>query len=225
MPKNAPVNTTATQDESLPETAVSKKLAQLNTKLEAAQDAVVPLSDLPASSEEETFKKRYSDLRRFQQQKETEAAKEVAALKAQISQLSQAQNAPLPKTREEFEAWKAKYPDIVGFIEIIAEERVSAAKQELEGELGTVRDKLAMTEREKAYATLLVMVPDLEELVNTAPYQEWLGNQPHFIQEMLANSEDPHQIAYYINIYKSTLAKPKDTKIDKLAPLAGSVLM
>ena len=70
MPKNAPVNTTATQDESLPETAVSKKLAQLNTKLEAAQDAVVPLSDLPASSEEETFKKRYSDLRRFQQQKD-----------------------------------------------------------------------------------------------------------------------------------------------------------
>ena len=73
-----------------------------------------------AAAEEETFRKRYSDLRRFQQQKEAEANKEVAALKAQITQLSAAQNAPLPKTREEFESWKAKYPDIVGFIEIIA---------------------------------------------------------------------------------------------------------
>lgn len=222
MPKQAPA-IAATPDDTLPETAVSKKLAQLQNKLEVAQDAVVPPADIPSSDEEATFKKRYSDLRRFQQQKETEAAKEVAALKSQINQLSAAQNAPLPKTREEFEAWKAKYPDIVGFIEIIAEERASAAKQELEGELGTVKDKLAMTEREKAFANLLVLVPDLEELVKSNSYIDWLANQPHFIQETLNNSEDPHQIAYYINVYKSTLRPVVNKPADKLAPLATSV--
>lgn len=220
---NAPANIAATQDDTLPETAVSKKLAQLQNKLEVAQDAVVPPADIPSSTEEETFRKRYSDLRRYSQSKEVEAAKEVAALKSQISQLSAAQNAPLPKTREEFEAWKSKYPDIVGFIEIIAEERASAAKQELEGELGTVKSQLATTEKEKAYARLLVMVPDLEQIVGSPAYIEWFKNQPHFIQEILDKSDEPTEIAYYVNIYKATLVPTTAKKVDKLAPLATSV--
>lgn len=233
MPKaQAPVKT-ATPEEELPKTAVrpSQKdmlLQQMTEKLAEYENSSPSTSseniENIASDEETSFKKRYGDLRRHAQQKENEFGKEITELRSQIMQLTQAQNQPLPKTREEFEAWKAKYPDIVGFIEIIAEERASAAKAELSEELTTVKTKLSETEKQKAYATLKVMVPDLEQIIGSTSYVKWFNDQPMFIQEILDTSDDPHKIAYYMNIYKSSLtpAVPAN-KADKLKALETSV--
>ena len=43
----------------------------------------------PVNAEEKTFKKRYSDLRRHQQQQAEEFKKEIEALKSQLSQAAQ----------------------------------------------------------------------------------------------------------------------------------------
>lgn len=228
---NAPAKTATQDDNDLPQTAVKPRqkdllLQELQGKL-AEYSTPVELEPEPEQEpnpEEATFKKRYSDLRRHLQQKETTYSKEIDELKTQISQLNSAQNQPLPKTREEFEAWKAKYPDIVGFIEIIAEERANAAKTELSEELDTVKSKLSETEKQKAYSNLLVMVPDLEEILATATYKKWFNEQPMFIQETLNTSDDPHKIAYYMNIYKKSIVPVAPAaKSDKLKALDTSV--
>lgn len=228
---NAPVNAAATQEEELPQTAVKPRqkdllLQQMQERLASYEnnEEVNVQSNTPQNEEESTYKKRYGDLRRFQQQKEKEAQTSISELQSQINQLTVAQNQPLPKTREEFEAWKSRYPDIVGFIEIIAEERANAAKTQLSEELDTVRNKLTETEKEKAFATLKLLVPDLEEVLDCTPYKKWFNEQPHFVQDILNTSDDPHQIAYYINVYRTTIAPTNPaSKASKLDALNTSV--
>jgi hypothetical protein len=225
--KSAPAQ--ATQQEELPKTAVKPR--QKDILLQQMSDKIAELEGNTTSeptnepnevenTEEGSFKKRYGDLRRHMQQKEASFTREIDELKLKISQLDAASRQPMPKTREEFETWKSTYPDIVGFIEIIAEERTEAAKKQLQEELGNVKDKLSETEKEKAFATLKVLVPDLESIIGSAPYKKWFADQPHFIQEILDTSDDPHQIAYYMNVYKATTApaviKPKRDKLDAL---------
>lgn len=228
MSKSQTPANAATTDDTLPQTAVKPRakdllLQELQEKLNQQHEMVSqPVNT--SLEEEDTFKKRYSDLRRYSQQKETNLGKEIDDLRSQINQLTAAQNQPLPKTREEFEAWKNKYPDIVSFIEIIAEERANAAKQVLTEELDTVKTKLGQTEKEKAYAKLLVMVPDLEEVVLSAVYKSWFKDQPHFVQEILNTSDDPHQIAYYIGVFRANTAPARPrSKADALTALDTSI--
>jgi len=237
MPKsNSPATAATNEDQDLPQTAVKPRqkdllLQQMQDKLAEYEEGTTPApaetstnNPVNTGNEEETFKKRYSDLRRHAQQKEATFSKEVGDLKAQIKQLVDAQNQPLPKTREEFEAWKAKFPDIVGFIEIIAEERAGAAKAEVTQELETVKSKLSQTEKEKALATLHNLVPDVDEVKVSPEFISWFNEQPMFVQEILNTSDDPHQIAYYFNVFKvHTMPKREPTKEDKLKVLNTSV--
>lgn len=230
----------ATQDDDkdLPQTAVKPRgkdllIQSLQSRLaEYAEPEELPAAEptvtqstvtQSTNTEEETFKKRYGDLRRHAQQKETRAAEQINDLKNQLAQLSAASNQPMPKTKEEFEAWKAKYPDIVGFIEIIAEERASAAKQQLQEELGSVKQKLTETEKEKGYATLKSLVPNIEDIVASAGYKTWFNNQPAFVQEELNTSDDPYRIAYFMNVYAHTLQRPTTKQDNKLQALETQV--
>lgn len=230
MPKTSAPAPAATQDEELPQTAVKLKgrdavIASLQDRLDAI-DEPAPEPQLEANSPEEdaTFKKRYGDLRRYAQQKETKLKSELETYKAQVEQLTAMANKPMPKTKEEFEAWKNQYPDIVTFIEMIADEKASVAKQQLQEELGSVQEKLQTTEKEKAYNYLLRLVPDLEEIIPSAEYKKWFAAQPEFVKQEINGSEDPEQVSYYMNIYKTSIGKV-DTKrpADKLAALNTSL--
>lgn len=227
----APGQVPATQsDEELPKTAVKPSAKDLY--IQNLQEQVNKLSGTPVAesaadpidTEEATFKKRYGDLRKYAQEKENNLKKQLADYEAKIAHLSHLAEQPMPKTKEEFEAWKAKYPDIASFIEIIADEKASQRAGQLQQELGTLKDKLTETEKEKAYATLKSLVPDLEAIIPSPEYKAWYANQPLFVQEELNTSEDPYKIAYYMDIYKLSVAKPTPrTKADALAALDTAV--
>lgn len=224
----APSKETTQEEEELPKTAVrptikDQYIQNLESKLAeyVEPDEIAPKqTELPTQQEEDTFKKRYGDLRRHLQQKEGASQKKIDELEKQVKQLTLATQQPMPKTQEEFEAWKNKYPDIATFIEIIADQKASQRAAQLETELGTVKEKLTVTEKEKAFATLKVLVPDLEEVVGSNEYQGWFEDQPVFVQEELNTSDDPHKVAYYINAFKTMQNKPvkkaKDSKLDAL---------
>ena len=76
--------------------------------------------------EEETFKKRYGDLRRHMQQQMLERDGEIEAMKAQLNDATKAQ-IRFPKSEEEVTAWSEKYPDVAKIIDTIAQKRVSEA--------------------------------------------------------------------------------------------------
>lgn len=231
----APTKVDHAEDEELPQTAVKPSakelyIKNLESKLAEYVEPEEPTiktkpEDMPNSQEEETFKKRYGDLRRFSQQKESAAQKEIEDLRVQLKQLNMANQQPMPKTQEEFEAWKTKYPDIATFIEIIADQKAGERASQLETELGSVKQKLTETEKEKAYATLKVLVPDIEDIVRSAEYKEWFNDQPQFVQEELNTSDDPHKISYYVNAFKTVTSKPvkKEVRNNRLDALDTSV--
>lgn len=225
--KSAPAQAT-TQDEELPQTAVKPRgkdlvIQSLQERLAQVGEEEPSEPQETTSAEEETFKKRYGDLRRHLQQKETGFNQRVTELEAQINQLTKLSNAPMPSTKEEFEAWKTKYPQIASFIEIIADEKANARASQLNEELSGVKEKLVKTEQERAWATLLSLVPDVEELVKSDPYRKWLDDQPAFVQEELNTSEDPHRVAYWIGVYRAATNKPAPAKTNKLAALDTSM--
>ena len=230
----APAPAATPTDDELPQTAVRPRgkdqtIAQLQQQLSEYMEPVEPTSTTtttlePTDPEEATFKKRYGDLRRHAQQRENELKGKISEYEKRLTQLESAAKQPMPKTKEEFETWRTSYPDIASFIEMIADEKAAQRSGQLQQELGSVKEKLVETEKEKAYATLKVLVPDIEEIVPSIDYKKWFQNQPMFIQEELNTSDDPHKIAYYMNIYKLTLAPTgKSGKSSSLDALATSV--
>lgn len=223
----------ATPEDELPKTAVKERpkdraIRELQDQLAQyadKDDPVEPPKDEPiANQEEETWKKRYADLRRHTQKLENDKHKEIENLKNQAEQLKAAVNQPMPKTKEEFQAWKDRYPDIATFIELIAEEKASQRASQLQEQLQEVTSKLSETEKEKDFATLKSLVPDVETTVKTKEYKDWFLNQPIFVQDKLNSSEDPYEIAYYMNIYKMSFGKPtENAKVDSRDVLATSV--
>lgn len=233
---NAPANAATQDDEELPLTAV--KLRGKDAVIQSLQDKLAGYMDeepvenapepepLPATSEEETFKKRYGDLRRHLAKKENEYKKEVSDLHAKVTQLTAIANQPMPQSKEEFEAWKAKYPQIASFIEIIADEKAGQRAAQLQEELAGVKEKLVETEKDKAKATLMALVPNIEDILKSKEYADWYAVQPIFVQEELNTSEDPHRIAYWMNVFGMSISKQATAavkKTDKTAALETSV--
>ena len=73
--------------------------------------------------EEKTYKKRYGDLRRYQQQQEQEKDQRIRQLEGQLSDAAKKQ-IKFPKTDEEIDEWASKYPDVAAIIDTIAQKRV-----------------------------------------------------------------------------------------------------
>lgn len=221
----APQQATQEDNEDLPQTAVKPSAKEIMLAKLAEYENQAPPEQPPADltpSEEATWKKRYADLRRHAQKEETTLKSQLSSLQAQVEQLTQAANQPMPKSREEFEAWKEKFPDVVPFIEMLADEKATSAKKQIEEELTSIKETLAQTEKEKAFATLKVMVPDLEAILGSDSYKKWFTTQPQFVQDELNTSDDPSRITYWMNVYKmATNTKPvatarKDNKLDAL---------
>lgn len=221
----APADKATTQDDlDLPKTAVKPSAKEQYIK--GLEDKLAEYNDEPKvePNEEETFKKRYGDLRRFSQQKEGAAQRKIEELESQVKQLEKAASQPMPKNQEEFEAWKVKYPDITSFIETIADQKASQRSAQLQEELGTVKEKLNEAEKDKAKAYLKILVPDYIEIYSSQEFNEWTEEQPRAIKEILDTSEDPEDLAKVFNTFKKIKelseaprkAPRKDSKLDVL---------
>ena len=118
----------------------------------------------PENAEEKSFKKRYGDLRRHQQEKEKELSAKIEALQAQLSEATK-KEINLPKSDEDIEAWAAKYPDVAAIVETIAIKKAKEQAAVLEERVKAV-DELQMTAtREKAEAELLRYILTLTTFV------------------------------------------------------------
>lgn len=220
-------------EEELPETAVSIKAKSLQEQLTKMQPSPAPenTNEPPAlTAEEQTWKKRYGDLRKHVQKKEVEFNEKVTTLSSQVEQLSKASTQPMPKTQEEFDAWCKQYPDIVGFIELIADKKASERAKVLEEQLTGVTTQLQQTKEDNAMATLKLLVPDLEAVLSSQAYADWKVVQPVSVQNILDSSDDPDEIAYFVNLYKAsgkktTVVVPKVNKVPEVLdapPTKGS---
>jgi len=86
-----------------------------NTKQEEA-DTKVEAQEEDLSSEEKTYKKRYSDLRKHLNKQ----SEEIKAMKEQMNNSGAVRP---PTSDESIEAWANKHPEIAGIVETIAEKK------------------------------------------------------------------------------------------------------
>jgi hypothetical protein len=171
------------------------------------------------TKEEDTFKKRYGDLRRHMQEKEDEWKKRFDTLEAQLNKAAK-NELVLPKSDAEIEAWTKQYPDVAAIVEAIADKKAQERASELDGRLKEIEELRVNAKRDKAEAELMQLHPDFVDIRNDDAFHEWADEQPKWVQNALYdNMEDAKAVARVLDLYKidkgiskkpSASAKEKD---------------
>ena len=170
----------------------------------------------PANAEEKTFKKRYSDLRRHQQQQSEEFKKEIENLKSQLSQAAQ-KEMKLPKSDEDIEKWAEEYPDVAAIVETIAMKKAREQSTALEERMKAIDELQSSATKEKAEAELMRIHPDFGDIRDSDEFHDWAEEQPKWVQDALYdNDNDARSAARAIDLYKADMGigkeKPKSDK-------------
>ena len=194
-PSSESVEDTSVQNESVPEQEAK----------DDAPEAEAPKEDDDAglSAEEKSFKKRYSDIRKYMQEKDAEHKTALEKLQKQL-ELATKNELVLPKSEDEVEAWAKKYPDVAGIVEAIAEKKASERASELDGRLKEIEEMRTQARKEKAEAELAAIHPDYNDLRSDDAFHEWASEQPKVVQDALyENMDDVKSVARVIDLYKS----------------------
>ena len=173
----------------------------------------------PENAEEKTFKKRYSDLRRHQQQQAEELKKEIAVLRNQLTEATK-KEMKLPKSDEDIEKWAEEYPDVAAIVETIAMKKASEQSTALEARLKAIDEMQINATKEKAEAQLMQIHPDFGEIRDSDDFHQWAEEQPKWVQDALyENDNDARSAARAIDLYKADkgIAKKDESTNNKNA--------
>lgn len=182
-------------------------------EVEVQQEEVVEAQ--PAEdTEEETFKKRYGDLRRYMQQTVENKDKELEDLKRQLNQ-NKKEEFKLPTSEEEIEAWATKYPEVAKIVDSIAQKRAREASQEVEQSMSDLRKMKSQLEREKAEHQLKQMHPDFDSIRADKRFHQWVKEQPTYLQDALYKNEtDAIAAARAIDLFKADMGMIANSRTD-----------
>lgn len=151
------------------------------------------------SKEEETYKKRYGDLRVHmnnltQQLKDTEVKIQEATATGKITS---------PKSPEEVEAWMRKYPDVAAVVEAIADKKATERFKYADERLSRIDQMNAEAERTQYEAEIRAVHDDFDDLRESDVFHTWASEQPKWVQDALyENSEDPKSVIKVVTLYK-----------------------
>ena len=177
----------------------------------------------PASAEEKTFKKRYSDLRRHQQKQADELKAKITDLERQLSEAAR-KEMKLPKSEEEIEAWTKEYPDVAGIVETIATKKAQEQSVALEERIKAIDALQISASKEKAEVELLKLHPDFSDIRESDSFHEWAEQQPKWVQDALYDNEtDARSAARAIDLYKADMKMSAPKSKDKDAAKSVSV--
>ena len=170
---------------------------------EVSEDAAETEEKEPASSEEKTFKKRYSDLRRHQQKQAEDFKQQIDALKRQLNDATK-KEMKLPKSDEDIEQWAANYPDVAAIVETIAMKKAREQASALEDRMRVIDEMQETATKEKAEAELMRLHPDFNDIRESDDFHEWAEDQPKWVQDALYdNDNDAFSASRAIDLYKS----------------------
>ena len=182
------------------EEELEKLLAEQKGEVEQVEE---PKEAEPANAEEKSFKKRYGDLRRHQQQKEKDYEDRIKALETQLNSAAK-KEIKLPKSDEDIEAWTTKYPDVAAIVETIAIKKAKEQSQGLEERVREIDEMKASASRDKAEAELMKLHPDFGDIRNSDDFHEWAEEQPKWVQDVLyENDADARSAGRAIDLYKA----------------------
>lgn len=196
------------------------------------KNPLAPQPDLPVvDKEEETWKKRHSDLRSYTSKQINELSKEIENLKQTVKE-KEREATKLPTNKAEAEDWVKNYPDLARVLSTLIETQtehikddVKASRQELEIE------RLAMA-RERAINQILKVHPEFKILINEQNFIDWVEKQPlpkaeggrgrigqAIYDALYHNNDDAEAAIEAVDTYKADLAlkNPRNTAVREAA--------
>ena len=165
------------------------------------------------------YKKRYDDLKSHYDRKQNENKQKLEELeaKARLAEKSKAMASYTPpKSDEDLEQFKKKYPDVYDVVETISQKQASRQVESLQEEVKTLRKREEDLVVQSAYRELVNAHPDFTELKDSQEFIDWLNTQPASISDgVTKNSKDSKWAIRVVDLYKAdnglSKSKPSST--------------
>jgi len=208
-----------------------KGFMRVNTKQQRMDDDEAELADMkaqqdmsseekadnetPDTAEERSFKKRYGDLRRHQQEQKSDFEEQIKSLKSELKSTSTG-DMELPSTEEEIADWASKYPQVANIMQTMALKAAKDQNETLSSRMKEIDDLQLSANKGKAEAKLLQIHPDFEEIREQDEFHDWVDAQPKWVQDSLYHNEaDATSAARAIDLYKLDAGITKKNKAKK----------
>lgn len=180
----------------------------------------------PKEGSETDYKKRYDDLKKHYDTKleEWKKEREELAQAQQAGKDSGLKASELPKTPEDLEAFKAKYPDVYAIVETVSSMQAQSRLESLKSEIESLKGREQELEVQSAYKELLNAHPDFPELKANEKFLMWLDDQPDSIADgIYKNNKDAKWAIRVVDLYKADNGIGKKTRKSKDADPAAVV--
>ena len=110
----------------------------------------------------------------------------------------------MPKTAEELEEFKQKYPDVYDIVETISMQNADSRVQNIEERLQVLKEQEQEALKRTAEQELLALHSDFYEIKENENFLDWLKDQPESIADgVLKNGTDFKWAARVIDLYKA----------------------
>ena len=182
-----------------------------------SQEATQPKGFVETKQEESPehdYKKRYDDLKKHYDNKLQEWKSEKEAIKTTAEQMNLDPSIKLPKSPDELEEFKGKYPDVYAVVQTVAAMQAQEQSEGLKKELETIKGREKDMEVQSAYKILTASHPDFNEIRNDEKFLLWLDDQPKSLSEGITkNNTDSKWAIRVLDLYKAdTGLKTKSNK-------------
>ena len=163
------------------------------------------------SKEDHDYKKRYDDLKKHYDDKVNEFKTERENLSSQLNafknrEIEMPRNTTPPKTMEELEEFKKQYPDVFDVVQTVAGVQTEQQVAKLRKEIDSVKEREKALEKEKAYAELLRVHPDFNDLKSNEKFLGWLDEQPEQLSDgIYKNNTDAKWASKVVSLYKAEM--------------------
>jgi len=153
------------------------------------------------------YKKRYDDLKSHYDRKQNENKQKLEELEAK-TRLAEKNKAMAdytpPKSDEDLEQFKKKYPDVYDVVETISQKQASKQVESLQEEVKTLRKREEDLVVQNAYRELVNAHQDFNELKDSQEFIDWLNTQPSSISDgVTKNSKDSKWAIRVVDLYKA----------------------
>lgn len=165
----------------------------------------------PKPNDDDPWQKRYSDLRSYTQKQLNDMQKRLEDAERKAAQAEPARQ--LPKSKEDVEAWAAKYPDVYALVKSMIGFDLQATTEEVNSRFEQLSEREKANARREAEMELERYHPDFfTEIKDSEEFAEWLDSKSQRIQAALyENDTDAKAASEVISLYKyeTGFGKPK----------------
>tara|TARA_R100001086_G_scaffold246033_1_gene177733 strand:- start:112 stop:957 length:846 start_codon:yes stop_codon:yes gene_type:complete len=162
------------------------------------------------------YKKRYDDLKTHYDRKLNEFKSREQELLDEATQSRPEYKAP--KTPEELEQFKKKYPDIFEVVETVSHMQSEEKAKVLEERLSTLQQREKDLVRKDAEKRLMDNHPDFDDIRNSETFHSWAKAQPESIQTWIYNnSGDADLASRALDLFKKdkgAVSSPKKQRLN-----------